>query len=59
MAITIKVRPQITPGRKPAMNMVLMEAPVDTPYITIGMLGGMIVPRHPEAATRAMDHLFS
>ena len=41
------------------MNIVLMEAPVDTPYITIGMLGGMIVPKQPDAATSAIDHLFS
>src|SRR5699024_5777903 len=45
--------------KNPAENNVLIEALADTPYITIGMLGGMITPRHPAAATSAIANFLS
>lgn len=43
------------PGPKPPKNIPPMEVFVETPYTTMGMLGGIRMPRQPDAAIKARE----
>ena len=58
-AVMIKRVPSTMPGKNPPINIVAIDAFTDIPYDTMGILGGMITPRHPAAATRAIANFLS
>ena len=47
------------PGPKPPRNRPPMDVLVETPYTTMGMLGGIRMPRQPEAAIRPREKSLS
>ena len=47
------------PGMMPAMKRSLTDSPVTTPYITMGMLGGIMTPSAPAEASRPVAHFRS
>ena len=44
------------PGPKPAMNSAEIEVLVEIPYTTIGMLGGIIMPKVPAAQINPIEN---
>ena len=59
MAYTINKAPINNPGTTPAINRSLTDSPDAIPYMMNGILGGIITPRLPATATKAVQNFLS
>jgi len=58
-AVIIKIPPKRTPGRNPARKTRGMDSSVMEAYMIIGMLGGIKMPRLPEAQAKPIENRLS
>ena len=52
---SMQTRPVITPGTTPPMNILVTDAPLSTPKMTMGRDGGMMGPVMEPAHTQAVE----